>query len=119
MPPEHPGAAGFPQDGRTLVGWSAARILEELGAPESRHAGNSWSVPEGWRNRTYSRQADGQIQEMQWFGPKGPRVLQPGDPYETWRYENVRSCVWLLYVAGKPAEEAVVDLDVYPVGAIF
>ncbi|MDZ4404271.1 hypothetical protein [Prosthecobacter sp.] len=120
LPPEHPGAARFPKNLRDLIGWSATRVTQEVGAPDSQHAGDKWFIKDDGLGQRYMRQHDGRIIPQHWFGPRAPQGIALGQAYAVWRYNNYgRGSVGLLYLIDSPEGQVVVDVDAYPINAVF
>lgn len=91
-----------------VVGWTAERVLAELGEPNARGRGDAWGSPEPM-GFPLVQAPGGNVIRTHVFGPV-PRRIEPLRPYETWVYHNVEGSTWVLYLTG-PWEEGVGEAE--------
>ncbi len=100
-----------------MIGWSPDAVRSTLGAPTSIQSGRFWAsrTPLTGGN-ALQRNDQGELVPAALFGML-PQRIAPGVAYEEWIFRNVRGSVWILYISGKP--QRVVDVNMYPEGAVF
>jgi hypothetical protein len=98
-----------------VVGWTAAQVLAQLGEPNEKSEGRTWSSSD---YKTFARDHAGKIREIAVFGIV-PKKIPVGAAYETWAYQNVRGATWLLFIAQEKQCARVIEVGQYPTGAVF